>query len=133
MQKKGPLYLVNCALATGVMYYVLDLSKEGRTVIDLTVIGLVSCAILWSLIQLGRRLHWIGGTKDVWHLLRTITFWVVGWFNTALIRPEDTGTWKNWLGWALLVTAALDTVALFRKEWLARENGSNSSPSIDAE
>ena len=57
MKSKKTSYLVNAVLASAVMYYVLDLSRSGRTLIDWVVIGLVSCAILWNLIQFGRSLH----------------------------------------------------------------------------
>ena len=114
--KKVHSYLVNALLACGVMYWVLDLSRSGRGAIDWTVISLVTLAILWNLFQLGRRLHQSGGGKAVWHLTRTLMFWIIGLFNTTLIRPEEVGTWKNYLGWALLVVAAFDTVALYRKE-----------------
>ena len=116
MKKKPPLYLVNAGLASVVLYYVLDLSRSGRTAIDWTVIGLVVGAILWNLVQLGRRLHRFGGGRAVWHLQRTALFWIIGLLNTLLIRPEDAGSWKNWVGWALLLVAVLDSVALFRKE-----------------
>jgi hypothetical protein len=98
------------------MYYVLDLSQSGRTAIDWAVIGLVSAAILWNLVQLGRRLHRAGGGKAVWHLQRTVLFWIIGLLNTALLRPADVGSWKNWAGWAFLLLATLDSIALFLKE-----------------
>ncbi len=121
--KKQALYLVNSVLATGVLYYVLRLSRGDRGVVDGVVIGLVCCALGWNLVQLGRRLCRRGGGRDLWHLLRTITFWIVGWLNTGLIRAEDAGTWKNWLGWALLLIAAADTIALFLKERRALDHG----------
>jgi hypothetical protein len=48
----------------------------------------------------------------VWHIQRTLLFWIVGAFNTVFIRPEDVGTWKHAVGWLLIVLAAVDTVAL---------------------
>ncbi len=39
-----------------------------------------------------------------------------GLTNTLLIRAEDVGSWKSWLGWALLLLAIGDTVALFLRE-----------------
>lgn len=114
--KKPPLYLVNTGLACGVLYYVLDLSRPGRGLVDWTVIGLVVAAILWNLFQLGRRLHRFGGGRALWHLQRTLLLWIIGLLNTALIRPEKIGTWQNGLGWALLAVAALDTALLFQKE-----------------
>jgi hypothetical protein len=104
------------ALACGVLYYALDLSASGRTAIDYTVIGLVCLAILWNLVQLGRRLHHAGGAWAVWHVQRTVLFWIIGLFNTVLARPEHVGGWRTWLGAALLVLALADTIALFLKE-----------------
>jgi hypothetical protein len=109
-------YLVNGALAAGVLYYAQRLSSSGRTAVDWIVIGLCALAVLWNLFKLGRRLHRAGGGRDLWHLLRTLGFWIVGLLNTLLIRPEDVGSWKNFVGWAFLALALLDSVALFRKE-----------------
>jgi hypothetical protein len=52
----------------------------------------------------------------VWHVQRAVLFWLVGLFNTALIRPEEVGSWRNWLGRIFLLIAAGDTVALFVRE-----------------
>lgn len=114
--KEPKSYVVLAALACGVMYYVLRLSTAGRGFVDWVVIGLVATAVLWSLVQLGRRLHRAAGGRAVWHLQRTVLFWILGLLNTALLRPEDVGTWKNWVGWVLLLIAAADSVALFKKE-----------------
>lgn len=119
MDKKPPSYLVYAALACGVLYYVLELSSSGRTFVDFTVIALVVGAITWNLVQLGRRLNECFGGKAVWHLQRTVLFWIVGLMNTALLRPEHEGSWRVWVGWVILMLAALDTIALFRKEQTA--------------
>jgi len=105
-------HLALSVLSSGALYWVVDLSRSGRTTVDWIVIGLAIAAILWNLIRLGRRLYRGGGAKGVWHLARTGIFWVIGLFNTVLIRPEDAGTWKHWLGWAFLVLAIADTVML---------------------
>ena len=115
-RKKPSYYVINAALACGVMYYVLELSSVGRTFIDWAVISLVGAAILWNLVQLGRRLHRAGGGRALWHLQRALLYWLVGLLNTALLRAEHVGTWRNWAGWAFLAIAAIDTVALFQKE-----------------
>lgn len=114
--KKRGSYGVNGLLASGVLYYALKLSEGDRGTVDYVVIGLVVAAILWNVVQLSRRLHSSGGARDVWHVQRTVLFWIVGVFNTAMLRPEDVGSWKNWVGWAFLAIAAIDTVALLRKE-----------------
>jgi hypothetical protein len=37
-----------------------------------------------------------------WQIFRTLTFIVVGLLNTAFIRVEDIGSWKNYIGYLLL-------------------------------
>jgi len=46
--------------------------------------------------------------KKKWDFLRTLTFIIVGLLNTVFIRPEDIGSWKNYLGYLLLAFAAMD-------------------------
>ncbi len=116
MKKRVESQVVNACLASAVLYWVLDLSAGDRTFIDYAVIGAVSLAILWNVVQLSRRLHRAGGAKDVWHVQRTVLFWIVGLLNTVLARPEQVGGWRTWVGAVLLVVAAADTVALFLKE-----------------
>ena len=48
----------------------------------------------------------------IWSIQRTILFWIVGLFNTALLRPEDVGGWKNWVGWFIIGFAVADTIHL---------------------
>ena len=50
--------------------------------------------------------------KKKWNVFRTLTLIIVGLLNTALIRPGDIGSWKNYLGYLLLMVAAVD-VAVF--------------------
>ena len=50
--------------------------------------------------------------REIWHVQRTLLFWVVGLLNTAFLKPDDVGTWKHWIGWLLIVLAVLDSVAL---------------------
>lgn len=114
--KQPRSHLALGALACAAFYFAYSLGSSGRGVIDWTVLGLLGLAVLWNLGRLGQRLYGHGGGKDLWHLLRTLLFWILGLFNTALIRPEDVGSWKYFLGWALLALAALDTVLLYRKE-----------------
>jgi hypothetical protein len=115
-RKKPHSYAINAGLASAVLYFVLDLSASDRGVVDYAVIGAVCLAILWNVVQLSRRLYSAGGRKDVWHVQRTVLFWVIGLLNTVFARPELVGGWRTWLGGALLVMAAADTVALFLKE-----------------
>ncbi len=55
MKHHPRVYWVRLAMASVVMYYVLELSKSGRTAIDFIVIGRVGAAILFNMIQLVRR------------------------------------------------------------------------------
>ena len=114
--KKTTSYVVNGCLASAVLYFVLDLSSSGRGWIDYGVIVLVVGAIVYNVVQLARRLHAAAGPAGAWHVGRTVLFWIVGLFNTLLIRPEDVGSWKNWIGWALVLLAVGDTIALFLRE-----------------
>jgi len=114
--KQPRSHLVLAFLACGVLYYVIELSASGRTLIDWLVLGLVVLAVLYNLVQLGRRLHHVAGPKAVWHELRTILFWVGGLLNTTLARPEHVGTWRYVVGWLLLAVAVADSVALYHKE-----------------
>lgn len=52
--------------------------------------------------------------KRTWGILRTALFIIVGLFNTVLIRPEDIGTWKNYLGYALLLIGIIDAFFLIK-------------------
>ncbi|MEZ5319078.1 MAG: hypothetical protein R2752_16880 [Vicinamibacterales bacterium] len=119
MKKNADSFVVNGLLAGAVLYWVIDLSgtEPGRTFIDYAVIGLVASAVLWNIVNLGLRLHRIGGGREVWHLQRTLLFVAIGLMNTVFARPEQTGTWRFWVGGAMLVLAAADVVALYRVEW----------------
>lgn len=37
---------------------------------------------------------------------------LVGLFNTLLLRPEDAGTWKNYVGYAFLIIAFVNIIIL---------------------
>ncbi len=113
--KPARSYGVNGVLAGCVLFFVVW-SREAWFPASWIIIVLLALAILWNLFQLGRRLHSRGGGKDLWHLQRTLLFWVIGILNTALIRPADVGSWKNLLGWAILLVASIDTLVLIRKE-----------------
>ena len=126
--KNQPSYVVNGVLASCALYFVLRLSSSGRTAIDWVVIGLVVLAVAWNLLRLGQRLYRTGGGKDLWHLQRTTLFWVIGLFNTAWIRSVDVGSWRNVVGWSLVVLATLDTVMLYRKERASMPQRSADSP-----
>ncbi len=108
--------LVRALLATGVLYFVLDLSAGDRAVVDWVVIAVVAAAIVVNLVQLVRLMYPSRGAGSVWHVLRTVLFWIIGLSNTLWVRPGDAGTWRNWLGWVILALALTDTVVLLRKE-----------------
>jgi len=109
-------YVVNGCLAGGVLYFAFHLSSSGRTAVDDIVIVLIVCAIAWNLFRLSQRLYRSNGSKEVWHVLRTVLFWIIGLGNTVFVKTADAGTWRNWLGWIMLGLAVADTVALFFKE-----------------
>jgi hypothetical protein len=54
-------------------------------------------------------------SKIIWHNTRTATFYIVGFLNTILIRPEHIGTWRHFLGIFLLVLAVVETIVILRK------------------
>lgn len=54
-------------------------------------------------------------TKKHWPIIRAILLIVIGLLNTVLIRPEDVGTWKNYLGYALLLMGIIDAFFQARK------------------
>ena len=47
-------------------------------------------------------------------IIIVVTTLVIGLFNTVFIRPEDIGTWKNYVGYGSLLAAALDTSILIK-------------------
>lgn len=55
--------------------------------------------------------------RKSWPVARTAVFLVVGLMNTVWLRPEDIGTWKNYLGYILLVLGLIDAVLLFFRFW----------------
>lgn len=46
--------------------------------------------------------------KKFYPLIRLLFYIIVGAFNTILIKPEDVGTWKNYIGYLLLGSAAIE-------------------------
>lgn len=113
-------YLVRAVLAGAALYFAQGLSAGDRGPVDWIVIGLLFLALCWNLVKLGRRLHAQGGARDLWHLQRTLLFWIVGLMNTVLRATpaplEGAGSWKQWVGWLLLIAAAFDTLSIGRKE-----------------
>lgn len=127
--KKVKYYSTYCALAGAVLYFAWDLSRGDRGPIDWAVLGLAGSALLYNLFMLGRRLYAAGGGKALWHLQRTLLFWIIGLFNTLLLRPEDAGSWKQIIGWLCLALAAADSIGLHLKE---REVQGNRKQAPDA-
>lgn len=117
MSKKKRLYTVNAALASGVLYFVQGLSAAGRTAIDWVVIGLVSAAILWNVVQLTRRTYSSFGGRGAWHVQRTVPFWAAG-LGAVVAGQGRVAEWGLWPGRNLVIVATADSVALFQKERL---------------
>ena len=53
--------------------------------------------------------------KKYWPVVRTLTYLIVGLFNTVMIRPEDIGSWKNYLGYFFLVMVVVEIVIFVSK------------------
>jgi hypothetical protein len=59
--------------------------------------------------------------KDLWTIMRTLLFIVIGILNTVLIRQQEIGTWKNYLGYLLLTVGVIE-LAIFLIKMLNRFN-----------
>lgn len=114
--KKPRSYVALSLLSSCALGYACTLSRPERTVLDWLVLALLLLAVLWNLVNLGRRLNRAGGGRALWHLQRTLLFWVIGVLNTGLIRPAEIGSWKHVVGWGFVALAALDTFQLHRVE-----------------
>jgi hypothetical protein len=60
-------------------------------------------------------------TKKHCPIVRTILFIIIGLMNTVFIRPEDIGTWKNYVGYGFLLVAVVDAFFLI-KQYFKRDN-----------
>jgi hypothetical protein len=109
-------HLVLAVIWAVALAYVLRLSAGDRGIVDWVALGVIVAALVWQLWRLGARLHAAGGAPATGHEARVLAFWVVGLMNTALAVPGSEWTWKWWVGVALLVLAAADTVALYLRE-----------------
>jgi hypothetical protein len=63
-------------------------------------------------------------TNKYWPFIRIALFIIIGLMNTVFIRPEDIGTWKNYVGYALLLLGLIDSLILFRKILSKRDDKS---------
>ncbi|NVJ87178.1 MAG: hypothetical protein HWE15_12780 [Algoriphagus sp.] len=61
--------------------------------------------------------------KISWNLIRTILFLVIGLMNTVFVKPEDVGSFKNYLGYVLLVLGIIDTFFVIRKQIKLKKGG----------
>lgn len=121
MQRPRPLHTVRAAIGGVALFYAVRLSSGDRAALDWVVLSLVSGWVLWNLAALARQLGAGSAPAGGWWVLRTASFWIVGWLNTGLIRPEDRGSWKHTLGFVILAVAALDSLALLLAERRAAE------------
>ncbi len=48
-------------------------------------------------------------------LIPALAALIIGLMNTVLIRPEDVGSWKNYLGYLFLLIAVVNSFFLVRK------------------
>ena len=52
--------------------------------------------------------------KVTWTIIRTLLFLIMGLFNTVFIKPEDAGTYKEYLGYFFLILVAAEIVGLIK-------------------
>ena len=121
-------YVAWSTIAGGALFYAVRLSAPERSTIDWLVMAAIGAALLWSLVQLAIRMHRIGGGPAVWHVVRTVLFWGLGWRNTWFLAPDDVGSVTHWIGGALLVLAAADTIGLGVREQRGRSHGEKRPP-----
>ena len=58
-------------------------------------------------------------SKKINYSIIIATTLIVGLFNTVLLKPEDVGTWKNYVGYAFLVICIVNIgifISLLRKK-----------------
>ena len=48
--------------------------------------------------------------KRNWTILNIIIFTVIGLMNTVFLKPEDVGTWKNYVGYGFLLIAIIELI-----------------------
>lgn len=53
-------------------------------------------------------------TEKVWHVIRTLAFYLIGLMNTIFISPGDLGSFMNYAGYIFLLLAVFDTYVLIR-------------------
>lgn len=59
--------------------------------------------------------------RMTWPVLRWLIYLTVGLFNTAFIKAEDLGSWKNYVGYGFLVLALIDGIAIVRSIYQSRQ------------
>jgi hypothetical protein len=117
-KKTGPAsHLTYALIGLAVLYYALRLSAGDRGVVDYVVVGIVAATIACNAFQLARRMHAAAGTPGLLHALRVVALWALGLLYTVWGQPEYDGTWRQWLGWAFIAGAVVESVRL---HWKAR-------------
>lgn len=53
--------------------------------------------------------------KKHWRIIRTAIFYLIGLMNTIFIKPENIGSWENYLGYLILLLAVVDTIVIIMK------------------
>lgn len=48
-----------------------------------------------------------------WKIILILMLVIVGAFNTIFIRPEDVGSWKNYVGYAFIISAIVLIISIF--------------------
>jgi hypothetical protein len=54
-------------------------------------------------------------SRNIWTYLRSATFYIVGFMNTFLIRPEHLWTWRHFFGIFFLILAIVETIYILRR------------------
>jgi hypothetical protein len=52
--------------------------------------------------------------NKIWTITRTAGFFLIGLMNTAFIRPENSGSWKNYAGYLFVFLAIADSFYLVK-------------------
>ena len=51
----------------------------------------------------------------IWIIVRIIVLLIVGLMNTVFIAPENSGTWRIYFGYFLLLLVLIDIIRLVRR------------------
>ena len=61
--------------------------------------------------------------KTILAIIIIVTSLIVGLMNTVLIRSEEVGSWRNYVGYLFLIIAVINFYFLIRKNFIERKRG----------